>query len=157
LEIKQMKEARTSTRVKEPPVPVLKDAVRSTHEQAIAAAKRIEELKLEYAAVEQQLERIRAEVQRQWNIVNGAIPNFGGRGHRPQVQNPRPVGDKLIISAGRAIAMSVQKGSNLEQAQAAAIKAATKVAKKYGLTDIPVNILASINGKVRQRFGGVSA
>ena len=53
------------------------DAARPTAEQAIAATKRIVELKVEYDTIEQQMAQIRAEARQNWGIVNQMFCNLG--------------------------------------------------------------------------------
>jgi hypothetical protein len=134
---------------------------RPTHDQARKAARRIEKLRVKLVAAEKETARIRAEAQLNWDILNRAMDfnfaSFAGARHRSPVQHPRPIADKLIISAGRAIASAVRKGSSLEHTKAAAVKAASVVANKYGLASVPLDIAARIEGKVQRRFAGVSA
>src|SRR5579863_5093871 len=82
---------------------------RPTHDQAMKAARRIEKLKVKLEAAEKETARIRAEAQLNWDILDRAMDfNFARDRRHAQVQNPRPIADKLIISAGRAIAKAVR-------------------------------------------------
>lgn len=131
-----------------------------TAEEAIAATKRIVELKLEYDNAQEEVTRITAEAKQNWEIMNRVFSQFGGVGRQrsqAQTSNPRPVGIKLLISAGRAIATAVKKGNNLEQTKAAALKAAGVVGKKHGLASIPLDVVATIEGRAQKHFGGASA
>jgi hypothetical protein len=132
-------------------------AVRPTLEQAKAAAITLESLKVKYEKAENDMANIRVEVDKNLRILNQFAPRFAGVGRRSQVQHPRPVGDKLFISAGRAIAAAIREGSDLEQTKTAALKAAAVVGKKYGLPSIPQEVVAKIEVRAQKHFPGVSA
>ncbi len=103
------------------------------------------------------MKRTRIEAEQTWEIINQFLPSFAVRVRRPAVQNPRPVADKLIISAGKAIARAVKNGNDLEQKKTAAVKAASVIAKKYGLASVPQEIIANIEGGAKRHFNAVSA
>ena len=125
--------------------------VRPTPEQVKAAAQRLQALKSEYTAIQSHMARIQAEAVENWRILNQVVPHLDRYGRSP-VQNPRPVEHKLIISAGRAIATALKDGKSLEQTRAAAILAATRTAKKYGLDSIPSPVLGRVESKTQERF-----
>ena len=156
-----MKTTKTNKTVTQPATGTSSESDRPTLEQARAAAKKLERLRVKYAALDDQLTRTRIEAQQNWDILNRAmVPNFAsfaGTGCRPPVQNPRPIADKLIISAGRAIAKAVKNGNNVEQTKTAAVNAASVVAKKYRLPSVPQEIIASIESRAKRRFNVVSA
>src|SRR5579862_3506823 len=125
------------------------------YEQAKAAAVRIDKLTIKHARVGAQMDRIEQKIIDNWAIINKVFPSGGKR--RKTIERPRPVSDKLIISAGKAISAALKNGNSLEQTKAAALKAAALVAKKYGFSSIPSEIAANIEIRVQKQFKEVSA
>jgi hypothetical protein len=127
-----------------------------THEEAIAAAVRIEKLRTKHTNLEAQMAKVEQKIADSWSVIDQVFPTTMGK-QRCTVERPRPVGDKLIISAGKAIAAAIRNGDSLQQTKAAAIQAATKVARKYGLASIPSDVVAKVEGRVQTLFSGVLA
>jgi hypothetical protein len=80
------------------------------------------------------------------------IVSSGFYGHRRQPDHPRPIHDKLVISAGRAIVTGLRKGNSPEQSKDEAIRAATRVAARYGLGTLPADVVSSIEKKIQTRY-----
>ena len=66
--------------------------------------------------------------------------------------HPRPIHDKLTISAGRAIVAGLKKGYTPAVARENAIQAANRVAKRYGVTELPPDVMLTIDNKIRLRY-----
>jgi hypothetical protein len=128
---------------------------RPGYEQAIAAAVRIDKLMIKHAIVGAQMDRIEQKIAHDFKILHKVFPSGGKR--RKTIERPRPVSDKLIISAGKAISTALKNGSSLDQTKSAALKAAGLVAKKYGLSSIPEHVVANIEIRAQKHFKEVSA
>jgi hypothetical protein len=144
-----MRTTKRSNRASEP------TTSKPTFEQAKAAGARIDKLMIKHASVGAQMDRIEQKIADNWRIIDKTF-SPGGKRQRT-VQHPRPVGDKLIISAGKAISTALKNGSSLEQTKAAALRAATLVGKKYGLSSIPAAVVANIEIRAQRQFKEVSA
>jgi hypothetical protein len=128
---------------------------RPGYEQAKAAGARVDKLMIKHANVEAQVTRIEQKIVDNWAVIDRVFPPGGKR--QRTVQHPRPVGDKLIISAGKAISTALRNGNGLEQTKAAALRAAALVGKKYGLSSIPAAVVAKIEIRAQRQFKDVSA
>jgi len=119
----------------------------------VAEAKKLPALQTELKSLEARKAEIKQEVTRIFGLIDAATPDFvSGRTRRNQPLKPRPVDDKLSISAGRAVVLCLRKKMVPEATRIAAIKAATVLAKKYGLTEVPPTVLAGIDKKITLRF-----
>jgi hypothetical protein len=90
---------------------------------------------------------LRARIAPQF--FSGEVPTTSQK-HQPD--NPRPISHKLAISAGRAIVVGIREGLTPEQSREAALNAATRVAKKYGMDALPDLVVSSIDKKIRVRY-----
>src|SRR5260370_19643650 len=103
----------------------------------VAEAKKLQTLASEWKSLSARKAEIREEVTRIFGLMDAATPDFvsggtQGRSRRNQPLKPRPVDDKLSISAGRAVVLCLKRKMAPEATRIAAIKAATVLAKKYG-------------------------
>jgi hypothetical protein len=119
----------------------------------VAEAKKLPALQMELKSLEARKAEIKQEVTRIFGLIDAATPDFVlGSTRRNKPLKPRPVDDKLSISAGRAVVLCVRKRMLPEATKVEAIRAATVLAKKYGLAELPVNVLAGIDKKITLRF-----
>jgi hypothetical protein len=123
----------------------------------VAEAKKLPALQTELSRIEARKAEIRQEVTRIFSLIDAATPDFvssstQGRFLRKKPLKPRPVDDKLSISAGRAVVLCVKKRVGPEATRIEAIKAASIVAKKYGLAELPVKVVAGIDKRIKLRF-----
>ena len=128
---------------------------RPSNEQAKAAGARIDKLRIKHASVGAQMARIEQKIIDNWKVIDKVFPPGGKR--QRTVQHPRPVGDRLIISAGKAISSAVRNRNSLEQTKAAALKAALRVGQKYGVSSIPEDVVANIEIRAQRHFKEASA
>src|SRR4051812_7846574 len=125
----------------------------ATHSNYVSAAEtqRLVALEEEHNNLAKRMQQIKVESEALYASLRSRIaPEFlGGLSNLPfgivkrQPVNPRPINDKLSISAGRAIVSSFRNKKTHQQAKVAALDAATKVAKKYGLEELPGPVVAA--------------
>jgi hypothetical protein len=117
----------------------------------VAEAEKLERLKREHIDLTSRLTEVNSEIRRIFGLLNGLAPDDENE-FRRKVEKPRPMQDKLVISAGRAIKKAMKAKMSVEEVTEAAIAASTVVAKKYGLEKLPEPVIAAINKKVASRF-----
>lgn len=117
---------------------------------------KLNELKTEYQKVEKRMVEIRNEVRETFAQIKAIAPEFDSS---PQldvipvrVQRPRPVEDKLVIAAGRQIVDGLKNGLSKEETEAAALRAALKLGKKYGLDKVPESVVKAIRKNLNMRY-----
>jgi hypothetical protein len=122
-----------------------------------AETKRLATLSDEQKKLAERMRQIQTESEAIFASMKARIaPEFivsnGFYGQRRQPDHPRPIHDKLVISAGRAIVTGLRKGNSPQQSKDEAIKAATRVAARYGLGSLPAEVVSSIDKKIQIRY-----
>ncbi len=131
------------------------------NDDLIAEARAIQALKNEADKVSARLAEVRRELHERVEALNKRImPDYHPRpvahGRKKLPLKPRPVEDKLAIAAGRSIVAGLAARWTPQQTFSEAIKAATKLAKKYGVNELPSSVVEKIKKTVRIRFNVAS-
>jgi hypothetical protein len=131
-----------------------------THSSFVSAAEtqRLVALEQEQKTLAERMRQIQVESEALYASLRSRIaPEFIGASglaafQKRQPEHPRPLNDKLVISAGRAIVAGLRRGLQPAQSREEAVQAATKVAKRYGMTSLPDMVLTAIDKKIKSRY-----
>lgn len=131
------------------------------NDDLVAEARAIQGLKNEADKVSARLADVNRELHERVEALNRRImpdyqPKPAVHGRKKLPLKPRPVEDKLAIAAGRSIVAGLAAKWTPQQTLAEAIKAATKLAKKYGIDTLPSAVVEKIKKTVRMRFNVAS-
>jgi hypothetical protein len=120
----------------------------------VKEARELDALQLEHATVKGRMIELQDKIREKFELLKSVMPQeVTGRGYRSKPDKPRPVEDKIVISAGRAIVQAIRENKTPEQVREAAIDAGLTLAKKYNLTEIPPAAMKGIDKKVKLRLG----
>jgi hypothetical protein len=127
----------------------------------VAEARKIQQLKNEVDNLSARRTLVQQELNERLTAMNKRLmpeyqpkPTAHGRNKSPL--KPRPVADKLAIAAGKSIVAGLAAKWTPQQTLAEAIKAATRLAKKYGIDTLPSALVEKIKKRVRIRFNVAS-
>jgi fructose-1-phosphate kinase PfkB-like protein len=127
----------------------------------VTEARKIQALKNEVDSLSARRALVQQELDERLAAMNKVImpdyqPKPAAYGRKKSPLKPRPVEDKLAIAAGKSIVAGLAAKWTPQQTLAEAIKAATKLAKKYKIDKLPPSVLERIEKKVRIRFNVAS-
>jgi hypothetical protein len=124
----------------------------------VKEAQKIQALKNEADSLSAKLASIRKEMQERIEALNKRImpEQVSAHGRSKLVLKPRPVDDRLSISAGKAIKAGLKGKRTPEQTYAQAITAATKRAKELKIDKLSSSLVKRIEKKVLVAFNVAS-
>jgi hypothetical protein len=133
----------------------------SMADDLVAEARKIQALKDEVDSLSARRALVQHELNERLAAMNKWImpdyhPTPAANGRKKLPLKPRPVEDKLAIAAGRSIVAGLAAKWTPQQTFSEAIKAATKLAKKYKIDKLPPSVVRQIEKKVRLRFNVAS-
>lgn len=121
-------------------------------------AARIQSLKDEYETLKVREKEIQDEVQRLFGEFQTFQPLAGfdinppKRNYPKRKSVPRTSDTKMLISSGRIVINGAATGQPKEATRKAAIDAAMKVAKNYGLEALPDSVTKKIEEQISKRY-----